>query len=121
VQGCRVFNRPAVQAYLKERLAELSMSPDEVLTRLTEQGRGEHSAYINADGTVDLERMLADGKGHLIKGTKWTREGRLIVEFYDAQAALVQLSRAHGLFTDKFEGNLNVPVTLVEVERSVGE
>ena len=25
VQGCRVFNRPAVQAYLKERLAKLEI------------------------------------------------------------------------------------------------
>lgn len=115
----RVFNKPAVQAYLKERLAELSMSPDEVLARLAEQARAAYSEYLQPDGSVDLERMLADGKAHLIKGTKWNREGRLIVEFYDAQAALVQLGRAHGLFVDRQDTTVNLPVTLVEVERTV--
>lgn len=75
------------------------MGPDEVLLRLAEQARAEYSAYLQIDGTVDLARLLQDGKGHLIKGIKETAHGRTI-EFYDGQAALVHLGKHHGLFKD---------------------
>jgi hypothetical protein len=83
------------------------MSADEVLDRLSQQGRAEYSAYFDEDGAVDLKALLAAGKGHLVKGTKPTKYG-LEVEFYDAQTALVQLGRKHGLFQDKVTGDLTI-------------
>jgi hypothetical protein len=92
-----------VQALLREQLAERLMSADEVLARLAEQARAEYSAYLQPGGTVDLERMLADGKGHLIKGTKWDRNENLTVEFYDAHTALVDIGKHLGLFTARVD------------------
>ena len=100
----RLIANASISAEVERRKAELIMSADEVLTRLTEQARAAYSDYFTAEGTVDLERLLADGKGHLIKKIKPTKDG-LEVEFYDAQAALVQMAKKHALLTEKSEVN----------------
>ncbi|NLD43597.1 MAG: terminase small subunit [Chloroflexi bacterium] len=93
--------REEIKAAIQERIAETAMSADEVLLRLAEQARAAQAQYLQPDGTVDLERLIQDGYGHLVKGTKWDRAGNLIVEFYDAQSALVQVGKAAGLFSDR--------------------
>ena len=103
VQGPRLLGNVRVREAIQARLAEIKMGADEVLVRLAEQARAEYGAYLCKDGTVDLERMLADGKAHLIKGTKWDRLGNLVVEFYDAHAALVDLGKHLGLFTERVD------------------
>jgi phage terminase small subunit len=100
--GFHLKRHRAIQAAIDEFFHEREMSAAEVVARLSEQGRAAYAAYLNSDGAVDLERLINDGKGHLIKGTKNTQHG-LVVEFYDAQAALVQIGRYHGLFTDRAE------------------
>ncbi len=97
------------------------MQADEVLLRLAEQARSEQTAYLQPDGTVDLARMIADGKGHLVKGTKWdNRKGNLTIEFYDAQAALVHLGKHLGVFKEMQE--LDIGDSLARVlERLVGQ
>jgi len=115
VLACRMLKDPDVAALIQARIAEKTMAADEVLLRLAEQARGEQAAYLRADGTVDLERLLADRKGHLIKGMKWTQRGDLVVEFYDAQAALTQIGRHLALFTD----NVNVSDTVEVTTRVV--
>ncbi len=89
-----------IQAELEARL----MSADEALDRLGEQARAEYAGYLSTgkDGQVyvDMARLLADGKGHLVKGVKPTAHGQ-VIEFYDAQTALVHIGRHHGLFTDR--------------------
>jgi len=119
----RVFARPEVQAYIAERIAERAMTADEVLARLAEQARAEYAPYLLSSGTVDLERMLADGRGHLIKGIKWDRGGNRIVEFHDAQAALVHLGRHHKLFTDRTEEDVHVTLegAREELERRIDQ
>lgn len=96
-----------IKAEIDRRIAENAMSADEVVARLTEQGRVDYSPYMRTDPEsgrlyVDGKKLLADGKGHLIKSIKETRYGQ-DVEFFDAQAALIQLGRYHKLFTDKQE------------------
>jgi hypothetical protein len=88
------------------------MSADEVLLRLAEQARGEHGKYLRPDGAVDFNAVIADGKGHLIKGIKETKYG-LDIEFYDAQTALVHIGKYHGLFTDKLD------VSLHDIDREI--
>ena len=55
---------------------------------------------------LNIERMIADGKGHLIK--KFKAEAGMLteVEFYDSQAALIALGRHHKLFTDRIEADV---------------
>lgn len=79
------------------------MGADEVLHRLAEQARAGYADFINEAGDVDLGALLAAGKGHLIKKTRKDKDQNVIVEFYDAQAALVQVGRHFGLFTDNVD------------------
>lgn len=101
--GYENFKKPHIQAYIQKRLQESAMSADEVLHRLGEQARAEYSDYILSNGTVDLLRLIEDGKAHLIKSIKYDRHGNRVVEFYDAQTALLNIGKHHGLFTDKIE------------------
>lgn len=101
VAGPRLLVNDSIQTLIEERLAEASLQTDEILARLSEQARAEYAAYLGADGKFDLARMLADGKGRLIKRLQVRKDGRLCIEFHDAQAALIQLARHYGLFVDK--------------------
>lgn len=110
VSGSENKRNQAIWAEISKTLNERSLAAGEVVSRLSEQARGEHTAFVRTkrpDGEpcapyVDVEALIAAGKAHLIKGIKMTRHGPQ-VEFYDAQAALQLIGRHHGLFTDKLE------------------
>lgn len=97
---------------VSQRLQEKAMGADEVLMRLAEQARNEHGRYIDENGSVNLSLLIADGKGHLIKGVKETQFGRNI-EFYDAQSALGLLAKHHGLLNERNEHSGEVTVRVV--------
>jgi len=99
----RLLAREAVKEEIRARVAETTMGTDEVLLRLAEQARSIQAEYLQPDGTVDLETLLADGYGHLVKGTRWDRAGNLIVEFHDAQSALGLIGKHLRLFADQIE------------------
>lgn len=102
VTGSRLLRNAKVDEAIQSRLKENAMGPNEVLHRLAEQARAAYTAYFMPNGTVDLGRLIADGKAHLIKGIKETAHGQQI-EFYDAQTALVHIGKHHKLFTDQVE------------------
>jgi phage terminase small subunit len=108
--GSENLTKPDIVAEIARRKAELMMSADEALARLTEQARAAYSTYFNENGDVDIARMVADGKGHLIKGKKPTRHGD-VIEFHDAQTALLNVGKHHGLFTDKTEHSGEIKIT----------
>lgn len=97
----RLLANDSIAEEIKRRIDEHAMSADEVLMRLGEQARAEQSQYLTAQG-VDLESLIRNGKGHLVKGIKETKYGRDI-EFYDAQAALVHIGKHHKIFVDRTE------------------
>jgi phage terminase small subunit len=101
--GPRLMANDGIKAAIAARMKQIAMKSDEVLLRLTQQASNEAAAYIRDDGTVDLARLISDGKSHLIKGTKWDRRGNLIVEFYDAQAALTLIGRAQRIFVEQVD------------------
>lgn len=116
-QGSRLAKRPKIKAAIEEYFYQEEMSSKEVIARLSEQAKGEYAAFIRtAQGNayVDVEAMLAAGKGHLIKEIKTTQYGQTVV-FHDAQSALVHVGRYHGLFKDRMEheGKVDVPFTAV--------
>ena len=119
----RLLSNVDIQAHIQKRLAEIAMSADEVLMRLSEQARAAYSPYITATGVVDLHRMIDDGKAHLIKGTSWDKAGNLVVTFFDAQAALTLIGRHHALFTDKVEQDVTIDVAAArdELDRRIAE
>jgi len=101
VQSSRLLADVSIQKEIQQRLSEKTLSADEVLSRLAEQARGEHGKYLLPDG-VNLAALIADGKGHLVKGIKQTRYG-LDIDFYDAQNALVQIGKHLGLFSERLD------------------
>jgi len=103
--GSDLLTNTDIAQEIKARIDERAMSANEVLDRLAEHARNEHGRYITEDGAVNLTQLIADGKAHLIKGIKETQYGKNI-EFYDAQAALVQLGKHHKLFTDRIEQDM---------------
>lgn len=102
-EGSRLLDDPEVKGAIDARIEELSMTAGEVLVRLTQQARAEYARFIREDGSVDLRGLHEAGLAHLVKGTRLDTQGRLNVEFYDAQAALVQLAKARGLMVNKHE------------------
>ena len=100
--GPENLKKPEIATEIERRLSERTMSVDEALVRLTEQGRGAHAEYITAIGTVDIAGLKAAGLGHLIKNVKEGKYGK-VVEFYDAQAAIDKLLRARGAYVDRHE------------------
>jgi phage terminase small subunit len=93
---------------LETRLNTFAMSPAEVLTRLTDIGRGDVADVMNSAGAIDPSEARARGKSHLIKRIKTktiTTEDSDIheteVEMYDAQSALNTLLKFHGLLVDR--------------------
>lgn len=102
-----------IREAIEKRIAEKAMSADEVLLRLAEQARSEQTKYLTAKGSIDLEGLIEAGKAHLVKGTRWDGKDNLVIEFHDAQAALVHLGRHYKLFTDQVEHTGSVVVKVV--------
>lgn len=114
-QGYRLMKKDDIRKAIDLRLAELVMSKNETLARLTDQGRGDMGDFAN----VKSARTLASHpNSNLIKKFKrtitttttgkdatkeTTTEERIELELYDAQAAMVQIGRYHKLFTDNFD------------------
>lgn len=117
VTGPENLSKPAIQAAIQSRLADLKMSADEVLTRLTEHARGSMASFIRRDADGDLYGFdLSETQPlHLLKKASVTRRRQkddrdeivtvetVTIELYDAQAALALLGKHHKLFTDRSE------------------
>lgn len=113
-QGSRLLTNVDIQDHIAERLDELKMSADEVLTRLSDIARGDMRDFVSLDKDgeplLNLTQAQAAGKLHLIRKVKRTRrvikemtETTVEIELYDAQAALVTLGKHHRLFADRLE------------------
>lgn len=108
--GSRLLTYVDIQAAIKARLDELKMSADEVLTRLADQARfnplrftvihdaGDDHAPREIVG-INLAAIEAAGLGSCVKKISYDRNGLMVVEFYDGQAALRLIGQHHKLFT----------------------
>lgn len=103
----KIRHHPDVIAAIDEYFHAQEMSAREVVARLSEQAAAVYGQYLHYDperGEIycDLEQLLADGYGHLIKKVGYDRTGTesavQVVEFYDAHTALVDVGKYHGLF-----------------------
>jgi phage terminase small subunit len=113
IVGPRLLVNVSIKALIQQRITEKAMSADEVLLRLAEHGRSDIGEIMTKAGTLDLAKAKAEGKTRLIKSVTESDKG-LRVELYDAQAALVQLGRAHSLFTDKTDSTIRAEVKVVK-------
>lgn len=101
--GYENLRKPQIKEEIQRRIEEETMSADEVLHRLTRQARGTFGDVLRLAGSVplmDWERAFETGAIDNVKEINF-RDGSITVKLYDAQSALVQLGRAHGLFVDR--------------------
>lgn len=89
VDGSRTKNNPRVQEALQDEMSNLIMTREEAMMRLSEQARNGATAYVNAFGELEIDRMINDKKTHLLK------ELQPFPRFHDAQAALVHILRQY--------------------------
>lgn len=106
--GYQNYRKLEVQTYLKEKLAATAMPAEEVISRLSDQAAADMSEFIEfKDGIklpyLNLKNAADKGLLRLVKKFKYNADGQPEIELYDAQAALVHLGKAHGLFSDKLE------------------
>jgi hypothetical protein len=110
----RLTTSDNVQAAIRERMKAAAMGADEALFRLSQQAESPQMQFLRADGTVDLEGLLQAGLGHLVKGTRFNAQGKLIVEFHDAQAALKLIGEHHSLFRQVQELRFTEPIRIID-------
>lgn len=101
---------PEVKAEITARLAELKMGTDEVLVRLTEQGRASIGDFFDVRGP---KWDMIQKNGRLVKVIAKTKEGWRL-ELYDGQAAIIQMGKALGIFAEKHEISGTLALKLYE-------
>lgn len=110
--GYENLRKPHIAAEIERRLEESAMSANEVLYRLAEHARASMADFL-VGNNISISRARERGKLHLIKEftTVTTSKGddviseRVTFKLHDAQTALIQIGRAHSLFTDRVESN----------------
>jgi phage terminase small subunit len=96
VRGHENLRHPEIKKAIEQHFSASVMTAEEALALFSEQARAEYSKYFREDGSVDLAKMIRDGKGHLIKSIKDTKYGKYI-EFHDPVSARETLARILGL------------------------
>lgn len=119
-QGCRLSANVDIQAVIQERLAELKMSANEVLARLSDHACGSLAPFMQFGPEGDLLgfNLNPDQPLHLIRKATITKrrfkdgmtETTTAIELHDSQAALALLGRAHKLFFDRTEVSSDGPL-----------
>ncbi len=106
--GSENLRKPEIRRAIDERLKTYQMGADEVIARLSALAAADMADFLTPSGRglrLDLKRARELGKLQVIRKYTKTDKGTSI-ELYDAKDALVQLGRYHGLFTDKFSGEI---------------
>lgn len=102
VNASNLLRKPKISAAIKKELRDRILSTEEILARLAEMGQSAHAEYIEKDGSVNIKRMVQDGKAHLIKGIKRTKHGD-VYEFHDAKSALELHGKYYAMWKDRLE------------------
>ena len=102
----KLLQNTTIQALIQERLKEKHLSADVVLARLADMALSNLSDFADIQTGADLAN--ARERGHVIKKFKrdiitdqlGRQHEKIEIELYDAQAALVHIGKAHGLFNN---------------------
>jgi hypothetical protein len=103
-----LLRKPQIASYVKQYLEQTSIGKQELLKRLTDVARNVGSEYILLDGSIDLEALLKDGYGHLVKEVRKYKSGKIRVVFHDSSKALADLARIHRLIDEGLSVTVNV-------------
>jgi len=123
VVGSQLLANISISEEITRLLKERHLSADAVLARLGEMAASNLSDFADIETYADLAN--ARKRGYLVKKfkRKITRDKsgseyeEVELELYDAQAALVHIGKAHGLFADRMEltGPGGAPLPFSEV------
>ena len=99
-----IIGRDNLQKLDSEINVRLVMNDNEVLTRLSEHARGDMGDFVDVIApnmaVLNLQKAENRGKLHLIRKLRHTAHG-IEIELYNAQTALAQLARHHGLLSEQ--------------------
>lgn len=101
--GSENLTKPNIKAEIDARLAEITMSANEVLVRLTQAARLDIDDLYDFQGGLPVfnpEKARRNGVLHLVQGFKIT-EKSLEIKLPDAMAAQIQIGKYHGLFVER--------------------
>lgn len=119
VQGPRLLGNVAVSATLKNRaekvVQKLEITTDRILEARARRAffdPGELAKH-NIRCPADIAN-LPDDVRRVIKGWKWDKNGKFVIEFADADTSLAALEKIHGMYRDNDHGNgaLNIHIHL---------
>ena len=121
--GPRLLANVGIQEEIQRRLDEITMSADEVLTRLADQARASIEGFLifpkkGRKPALDLRQAQEHGLLHLIKKLKYNAQGQIEIELHDAQTALALIGKHHGLFIERQDitsGGQPIPISVIEV------
>ena len=102
-----LLRKPQIANYIKEYLEQHSLGKQELLKRLSDVAKNVGSEYVLLDGSIDLEPLLSDGYGHLIKEVRRYKNGKVRVLFHDSAKALDSLARIYKLIDDGMSVMIN--------------
>lgn len=98
--GAENLTKPDISDTVKQRMAELCMSADEALMRLSQMARAQMSLLVTKTAgrlpMVDWEAALESGAIDAVKELT-IREGEIGFKLHDAQAALVHILKEQHL------------------------
>lgn len=111
VTASRLLTNVKIASRVRERMASIAMTTDEVLARLANQARGDIGEFVDESTlTLDIKKAKEEGRTSIIKKIKQTiitgedKQTEIFeFEMYDAQAALVHIGKQLGLFASRLE------------------
>lgn len=118
--GSENLTKPDISEVIQQRIAEMTMSADEALMRLSDHARGTMEDFVTVKGGlafIDLNRAIERQQLHLLKKFKVTDKG-VEIELYDAQAALVHILKEQHLKSGEATERLEVDDNLSDTERA---
>lgn len=144
--GGENLKKPEISAEIERRIAEMSMSADEVLIRLGKQARSSLGDFVsvNDDGDYRISLSNPNADLSLIRKLKHKRtsykdkdgeithyEDHYEFELHDAQSALVHIGKHHGVFDkdnrieltwrDKLPESVNPEDLVQQVAKKIAE
>lgn len=120
VQGYQVLRSINVAPRIKEALRQRAMPVEEIVARLSDiasAGIEDIGDVDEATGRfhVDLRKTKRVGRGHVVKGVKYSGMGQMEVTLHDSILALDKLARIHRMFGEEGGGTtinqLNINLT----------
>ncbi len=104
----RIRRNEDVSAAIEERLAEMTMSANEVLAEIASIAKSDLGDFLKVDdvggyAVIDLKEAKKTGKLKHLKTYKFDRQTGMHIELHDKLAALDKLCKALGLYTQKVD------------------